>query len=808
MAMFFRAGVLAASLRTVLIGVAMTGAVFHAGMAGAETQQRSFDIPAGPLAEALSRYARTAGVTVSFTTEQVAGRTTRGLSGTHDIAAALAALLAGTGLSAQPGEGGYVLRPAPPEDAMLLPAVKISATTEDRGSAEQGYRVETAATTGPWQGRTLQDTPYSVNVVSAELIENIQAITTDQIFKMNPVVQMSWPQMQNDSPYVNLRGFQSSTFMRNGIARQRFNFAHGTTTEDVERVEVLTGLSGFMYGSGYVGGAVNFISKRPTEERLNVLAAGYTGGSNFYARGDFGGPIDPEGRFGYRINAVVQDGETQVEHQDLKRHLVSAAFRWQITDDLRLDLDASTGESRVDGTQSYWYLGAGAVRPDAERIDVKKLWSQKWTLRDMESQRLGAELHWQATDWLTLRAAVLDESNKRAYTDAENTIQADGSYTQEASTNKDKPQDLLGRGGYVFADIPFSTGAIRHQLSIGAQVSSSVWEVFPSTFSDYVPTVLSGTLDTPVYVDEPEWGVYGDGPTYRTTRQRTTSLIIGDDITLNEQWSMLVGVSRGEIYARNNRPDGSVSSRYKDYKNTPTFSLVYKPLPTLTTYASYMEALEQGGVAAATFRGAPVTNALEVMPPLVSDQIEVGAKLTLGEVLLTAAAFQIDKGLQYYDVTDATRPTFVQDGRQVHRGFEFTATGKPIPALTVVGGLTLLDPEVTENKQDPQLEGKRPAEVSKRLFKLYAEYAVATVSGLSVNAGASHVGDFYGDAMNTDTLPSYTLLDAGVRYSFAAANRPLTLRVNVNNLLDERYWANQYFLGDARNVVASVSFKF
>ncbi len=779
--------------------------------AAAPSVRIHFEIPAGSLDAVLSRFGRQAGVLLSVNSEITAGLASPGLNGEHAIDEALRALLAGTGLEAlRSDDGSYSLRQAPPSqgDATLMPVVRVEAITAVDGSAEQGYRSDRISSVGPWQGRSLQDTPYSINVVPAELIENIQAVSTDQIFKMNPVVQMSWPQMQNDSPYVNMRGFQSTTFMRNGISRQRFNFAHGTTTEDVERVEVLTGLSGFLYGAGYVGGAVNFVTKQPTEYRLNSLTAGYTGGSNFYARGDFGGPIDEGGRFGYRLNAVAQDGETVVEHQDLQRHLVSAAFKWQISQDLRLDLEASKGASRVDGTQAYWYLGDDAVRPDAKRIDPTQLWSQKWTLRDVESQRLGASLQWAAADWLKLRAAYLDEYNSREYTDAENTIEADGTYTQNASTNKGKPQKLIGRGGYVFADIPFSTAAIQHRLSVGVQFSSSVWEVYPNTYSDTV-TFDSLSLAAPNYLDEPEWDAYGVGSRYRTTRQWTRNLIIGDDIRFNEQWSMLVGITRGKIAARNNRPDGSMSSRYDEQKNTPTASLIYKPLSNVTTYASYMEALEQGGVAANTFRGSPVTNAQQIMPPLVSDQIEIGAKINLGEVLLTLAAFEIDKGLQYYDVSDPGNPTYVQDGRQVHRGIEMTATGKLTPALTLVGGVTLLDPRVKENKQDPALEGKQPASVSRRLFKLYGEYALAAVPGLTLNAGASHVGAFYGDLENTDKLPDYTLVDAGVRYAWMlSAERTLSLRLNLNNLFDERYWANENFLGDARNVMLSASLKF
>ena len=97
--------------------------------------------------------------------------------------------------------------------------------------------------------------------------------------------------------------------------------------------------------------------------------------------------------------------------------------------------------------------------------------------------------------------------------------------------------------------------------------------------------------------------------------------------------------------------------------------------------------------------------------------------------------FEIDKPLSYYQVLGDTRAEFVQDGRQVHRGFEFTATGRLTDQLTLVGGFTLLDAQTKDNEQNPLQEGKTPTNVAEQLFKLYAEYELASVAGLSFNAG-------------------------------------------------------------------------
>jgi len=62
--------------------------------------------------------------------------------------------------------------------------------------------------------------------------------------------------------------------------------------------------------------------------------------------------------------------------------------------------------------------------------------------------------------------------------------------------------------------------------------------------------------------------------------------------------------------------------------------------------------------------------------------------------------------------------------------------------------------------------------------------------------------------MNTDHLPGYTLLDAGLRYEMETAGKPLTLRLDVNNLTNKRYWVNAGYLGAPRTDLFSASLRF
>lgn len=771
----------------------------------ASQETRSYDIPAGPLGAALSTFAALNGVPFSFDPTLTQGKTTAGLQGQHTMQEGFGRLLAGTGLIVVPQpDGGYSLQEAPAGNIARLPAIKVQTTEPDAdGSAAQGYRSERVSAVGPWQGRSLQDTPYSITVISKDLIQNLQATTPDQIYRVTPTIQFVRPQAENDQPQVYLRGFRVLTSYRDGL--QTANFGHGTATEDADSIEVLTGLSGFLYGPGNVGGLINYIGKRPTVDRLNRVTLGNNGGSNWYAHGDFGGPIDSDGRFGYRVNAVWQDGETAIEHQDIEKRFVSAAFDWHVTDTLEWQFDAAYREYEVErGAQPLWILAAGASRPSAKDLDTSVSWGQQWTNPWFETQRFGTRLRWEANDAFTLRAAWHYNNVRQSLNSAINIVAANGTYTQVISDRDILNADMSGQSGQVFADLRFDTGGIAHKLSTGVQYQRN-WQTW---FTNGAPsfTYPDLPLDRPTRIDRPARGVDDRGRSGSGNVYSYTTLLISDDIALDERWSLLAGVAHSTIDRQSTH--FGPNDAYEKSAVTPNFSLLYKPFETLTTYVSYIESLEQGGVVGREFGGVPVVNAGEVFDPLTSDQMEIGAKWSLGGMLLTSAVFQIDKALEYHDLRNPTAPRFVQDGRQVHRGIELTAFGKVTENLTLTGGITGLDAKVEEQKQNPALEGKRPTSVAEKFAKLRAEYQLPALPALSFSGAVSYTGDQFGNEMNTDRLPSYTLLDVGVRYETAVGQRPLSLRLDINNLADKDYWSWGSSLGTPRTVLFSASAEF
>jgi iron complex outermembrane receptor protein len=786
----------------------------------AQAPLQRYQIASNALNQVLNQFAAQSGVAVAMDGKQLAGIKSSGLEGMYSIEQGFAKILEHSPWQAKKTAQGYaiVLKDHTPANAPKyvgqLPLVEVSAEGADiastgvqllptvvvdavkSGSAQEGYLVEKSSNIGPWRGQRLQDTPYAINVMSSDLIENLQATSTDQLYQVNPTMQVNWNNAQNNNGYVFLRGFQSSTSAFDGIRREKWQYTHNLNVEEFERLETLTGLSGFLYGPAAIGGMMNYIAKRPQKEAEQLLTIGNAGGKGgYYAHADLNIPVNET--LGVRVNLVGQDTDTTVKHQNIERQVLNAALDWQPRDDLLLQAIYSYSDYYLAGRQPYWYLASGATRPSAKQIDSNQLWAQQWTYNSATVERYSANLNWTINPKLRLRAAYMQEQVERAGQISSNTIQPDGSYTQVTTNYADYQQDLNGYGAYVFLDYNFNAGRTQHQLTVGLQKSDSSWDALNNAGTSVTLTGLS--FDAPVYVSMPYNNLT---TTFLKDYLHLSSLnyTLGDSILITSQWSVLLGASFQELeYA---------TTHYKKDALTPSLAIVYKPIEHLSIYANYMEGLEVGGVAAETYAGYAVVNANAVMDPLMSTQLELGMKWSLGDLLLTAALFNIDKGLEYYDLTDATRPRYVQDGRQLHRGLETTLMGKITPQWRVIAGVTVLDAQVEDNKQTPELEGKRPAGVAHKFAKLYLEYLPIQGLDFALNGGVNYTGSSYGDNLNTDVLPSYTLFNVGARYSSKNLKYPITYRVNLNNALDKRYWQNAYFLGDRRSLTASVQFKF
>ncbi|EPS5375905.1 TonB-dependent receptor [Escherichia albertii] len=683
-------------------------------------------------------------------------------------------------------------------DVIVMDTVDVDDTHE--GSAEDGYRITNVSGVGPFAKMKLQDTPYSINVISQDMLNNVQATMPVDAFKYNPYTQV-YIQSGRLADNINMRGFYNTLRTQDGI-----RVTGAETLEDKERVEVMTGASGFMYGIGSPAGVVNYVTKRPTYSPMANIKLGNTGGNSYYLHGDFGNALNDDGTLAYRLNIMGQEGDTFVDYQTVHKYLLSGALDWHLTDSLLLQFDASSYYNKTDGMQIAFapVSGQSLNSLDLSKINTYNLYGQKWGYQRDQVDQIGSRLIWDINPDLKLRSAVRYSvyESERLNVNSKNITSFDAPYQESLYHISAAPTHTINI--YNYLDWQFSTSSIDHLLTAGV-----FWDSIKSKASpDRTASVdIPGTFyfSNPQYVDKPDYEV-GEKSKVNYTDNEYISFILSDNIKFNEQWSVLAGVNfTRDEFKTYNLNNGDIASNYDKTRPTPTLALMYKPIPIVTTYISYVEAIEQGGFAPDLYNGHDVTNAGEMMAPMVTRQYELGSKMTIDDMLLTAAFFYIDKANQYVDPDSYT---YVQDGREVHQGVEFTATGKITPRLTVTGGLTFMNAKIKDNSASPQLEGKHPTSVPDQMGKLLLEYELPWINGLTLTGGAFYTGKMWNDANNTDQIPSATTFDIGARYQTVLSNTPLTFRLNVNNLTDKRYWLPYGYVSDPRYVTFSAEVDF
>ncbi|RBQ27030.1 TonB-dependent receptor [Arcobacter sp. CECT 9188] len=763
----------------------------------------SYSLEKQSLKDAIEKISKKVNKPFIANSEILDGKTANAIKNITGTQNALDEILKNSGLEAVIEDGAIIIKPISSVKVINGTYIldDVSVTSGKSGSAENGYLVKELKQVGPWGEKSLQDTPYSMTVISEDLISNIVTGDIDQLYKMNPLIGSLNSVKVWKTAYASYRGFSNDKVLLDGISFS--SPLYNISPEEMERIEFINGLTGFMYGIGNVGGTSNYILKRPTYTRITNLTVGNYGGEQYFAHFDLGDRIDEKGKFAYRLNTIYSNGDTAIDGENIEKKLISGAIDWNVNDDLQLQLEAGYQKWRMEGGAGFFVFGQQAF---PNTFDTSKKRAPNWTFRETESKRVGLNLNYHINDMFSLRSAYLYKEEETSSKHILSYFNLDGSFFRNG-ISKIAPTYGDTHAGNIYLDSKFDTGSIGHKLTIG--VSADKYITKKHEDEGIFGFVSTHTFDNYLNMSEPVMASYGQKRKYKSNEQENINIIIGDDITFNKEWSALIGVNHSTIKSKAFDTSGNINIGWDGEKElydksdlTPTLSLIYKPFENLTTYVTYMESLEQGTIVGNTYK-----NSGEILDPLISKQYEIGAKYSISEdLLLSSALFRIEKANQYSD--DGTEfGTYVQDGKAIHDGIELSLTGKVTDNLTVMAGGTLMDLSI-DKSNNPMIKDKKPTEVVSKLAKIYAEYSIPQISGLTITGGAYYNGKQYKDENNKYIVPSYTIIDTGLRYKTKIDKFPTTFNLNISNLTGKDYWEASTTLGNPRNVAFSMKMEF
>lgn len=645
------------------------------------------------------------------------------------------------------------------------------------GNAAGGYRVHEAGA-GPMGKVSLKDIPYSIHVTSGELMENRNAHTLADALQTNATASVLMVSNTYSSlSRVMIRGFAAAdqNELRDGLVDRSFTLP---PVENVDRIEVQNGVTGFLYGFSEPGGVVNYVSKLPTARPMAAVTAGMYGGGIKYVHADVGGPLD-SGRLGYRFNVYREQGSTYIDQGNQERTLVSGVLDYRVFGNTHLKADIYQQDYTVNGLQTYFSLNStNPAVPDA--FDGFRQYGQPWTYNQSEKMLMGIGAESKINASLSLRAAWRYGTMWRKYCYIAATLpDSTGSYRETYWATPRQNEDT--HSAYVLADADVNTGPLHHRITAGYTSTSYLYQ----RGADINQLLGTSHIADPVAFAIP---AYAEGLT-TSQMQSMTSLIAADRITLLPALTVLAGVNYASIRQKAWGTNTGIStSNYIQHRLSPGFGLVWRPEAVWSVYASYTQGITAGGTAPAS-----AANANRQLSPDVGDQWEAGAKTTIGGLDLSVALFRIRQINEYTDPQDNV---YKQDGREVHQGVEVMLNGKIAPGLTFIGGGTLLRARVTRARNNTAIEGKIPLNVPEQQARAYLEYVLPGVAGLTVSAGVNYNGRRPVTSTDAAYLPAATTGDAGIRYETRAlAGRDIKLGLNLQNVTNRQYWIN-YRNGD------------
>ena len=666
--------------------------------------------------------------------------------------------------------------------------------------------------TGTKTDTPIEKNPQSISVVTREEMEMRNVTSVKGAFNYTPGVLTGNRGSSDVIDALSIRGFSETNTNQylDGLKLQGDNYSEfAIDPYFLERAELLRGPVSVLYGKSNPGGVVSLVSKRPTQETLREVQF-QMGNDNLFSTGfDFGGALDDDGVYSYRLTGQARSQDAQQAMNKEKRYTIAPAFSWRPDDRTRIDL-LTYFQNEPETGYYGWLPRQGTVVPitraDGSQYKLPTNFDEGEQSNKISrnTKMVGYNAEHSFNDTWTLRQNLRYADLRTDY----RSIYGNGFLpaTQEITRGSAVSEEKLNQLAVdTQAQAKFATGQVDHTLLLGVD--------FQRTRNDIdaqFGTASSLNAVNPQYGDN---SVTPFGPYQHLNKQRQTGLYAQDQMEWN-RWVLTLG-GRYD-YAMNSVYDRVADSvdRQNDQAFTWRGGLNYVFDNGIAPYFSYSEAFIPN--AGSTYEG-------QAFDPSRAKQYEAGVKYVPKDrpVVLTAALYQLTKTKNLTaDPDTKNHPnSSVQSGEIRSRGVELEAKAALNANVNLTASYTYTDAEYTE---DTQLKGKTPVQVPKHMASLWSDYTFheTALSGVTLGAGVRYVGESQG-LYSTGTeqnqnfkVAGYTTVDAALKYDLGRFGLPgSTVGVNVNNLFDRDYVASCYreyacYWGAERQIVGTATFRF
>lgn len=653
----------------------------------------------------------------------------------------------------------------------ILEGIEISAARNS--SPDQGYvaKYSRAATK---TDTPLEETARSVSVVTGEQLEARGVTDLFDALSYTPGFSDSTHNRDSRHFQAQIRGFFNDfvthadglrMLQGAGVANPNYD------TYSFERIEVLRGPAGILYGSGNPGGVINQVSKRPTSQPLREIQL-QTGGNNLFSSAiDLSGAANAQGNVDFRLTARYSNENTSMDYGKAERNFIAPALTWRPKDHTSLTILTHFQKDDIKGAPDinpyrylpnhglYGYSGSGFYgEPGYDRFtknDKEIGYIFKHRFNDT----------WAVTQ--SARHSSIAEASRIIYVDSVTNGTASRS-AEYLDTNLSA--DIIDT--HFQAD--WSDGAVKHVTLLGFDYQNTGYD-YNYAWGSVADLDLT-TMNYGQNITDPAFTFM------RKYKVKQTGWYLQDQLKFG-RWTATAG-------GRYDRYDSDILNRLTNTHTridqnafTGRLGLVYDAGNGVFPYFSYDESFE--GQQGADRHGQP-------FDPTTGRQYELGVQYVPenGGSRFTAAIFDLRKQntLAADPLNSAGQQFQVQTGETAARGLELEANIAAWQGLNLTAAYTYMPKhEITKDTVAANI-GRRTANVSKHSASLWLDTASPRAEqsqgrqGWSFGAGLRYIGSRR-DYSNAVKLGGVVLTDAMARYDAGGWRYAL----NVHNLFHREY---------------------
>jgi iron complex outermembrane receptor protein len=417
--------------------------------------------------------------------------------------------------------------------------VDANAAAETATTPVIGYRAKNAVTATKTD-TPLSETPQSVTVVTRDQIVDQGATNLQDALNYAAGVRSDAYGLDSRTDSVRVRGAYPDVYL-DGL-RQAYGYYTSTTRTEpytLERLEVLRGPSGMLFGAGTAAGVVNMVSKRPLQEAQREVGVQFGSFGRRQIQADLTGPLNADGSLSYRLIALQRKSDTQVDYVPDDRSLIAPSLTWRPNAATSLTLQGLWQKDK-SGSSSQFLPWEGTLLPNPNgRLPGSRFIGEPGDFYNSERKTFGWLFEHKFNDNWTVRQnfryAQNENANQYHYGAAFSGFDSWSSdpifkrvlgryFDNQLTLNRTQTLDNHVEGH-------FQTGALKHTLLVGADFARQRENVWSGTNVDtidvYAP--VYGHRDVP------------DATALPRTRQRQTGIYLQDQIKL-DNWIFVAGL--------------------------------------------------------------------------------------------------------------------------------------------------------------------------------------------------------------------------------------------------------------------------